>query len=915
MQTDIEQLRERASWLEKENQRLRDELEKYRFQMKLSDQKVLTNEEKFSIYNSYFAGRQDVVAKRYYSKKNGKYGYSPICTNDFKQSLCLKCVGKKINCIKCTSRNFVSMSNELLLNHFRGNKSNEYDVCLGIYPLLKNGTCNFLAIDFDDYDWLEEMKSVYHTAHRLELHPLLERSQSGRGGHLWIFFAEPIKATKARKIGFILLKETMKENNKIKFDSFDRMFPNQDYISNDGLGNLIALPLQSTAFQKGNSSFINENGECISNPIAYLVMIKKSTEYEINRIIQSNEEVDYFFDDDQLSIPLYADTKYNSQLYLLKSKMLYIKKESLNSLTLNMIRRLASMYNPDYFLLQRLHKPMYNVPLTLGEYNENEHYIAIPRGCIDKLKKVFIGTDIEIDDKTIVGEKLNLTFIGELNEQQKIAVKSLLNYEQGVLQATAGFGKTVMSLKIISEINCNTLIIVNTKKLLDQWMKQIEKFLAIPKYQKKSDSFVGQFTGMKKNLKYNLDIATASALAKNEELEKLLMPYGMVIIDECHHIPSSSFRLIMKNVQSKYIYGLSATPDRQDGLEKIIYMYCGMKRFETNKKYIISQREFRQVLIPHFTNVYCFESDLSYQELIEEIAENDNRNFMITKDIITSFRQGRKIIALSERISHLKILFEKVRDVSSNIFLYTGDLSQKDKKILENAISNLDENENFIILATSKLLGEGFDLPSLDTLFLTLPIADKNRIEQYTGRLHRQYANKTDVQVHDYIDIHLPVFEAMFQKRLKAYYNEGYHLQEVEKTQSLTSLLYYKDTYFKVFERDLLEVRKYIVIRMRLYQIMKVKKLHELLMQTTRRGVKVTVIVDEISANNEVQLYFKGAGCVLKSTSKPVKSNFMIFDKDIVWYGDLNIFNQESNKASFVRLQNNSLAQELLRDI
>ncbi|MEG2908074.1 MAG: DEAD/DEAH box helicase family protein [Erysipelotrichaceae bacterium] len=908
-------LQSKITKLEEENKQLREKISLYETNNEANNSLHLSKNEKLFLYCSYFKGRQDVVAQRYFSKKNNRYGYSPLCKNDFKQGICLKCTEKKVNCIKCTNKDFIGFSDELLCQHFLGNGRQGNSFFLGIYPLLKDGTCMFLAIDFDNNNYFNDMMSVYKIAIKYNLQPLLERSQSGNGGHFWLFFDEPVKATQARKLGVFLLKEAMKLNQTIKLASFDRMFPNQDYVTNDGLGNLIALPLQSNAYQQGNSAFIDTYNNVINNPIEYLSTIRKSTISEINEILQWDQDEDYFFEKEQLLIPLYENTKYDRKLDIIESNLLFINKQNLNALSINMIRRVASMYNPDYFLKQRLHKPIYNTTKTLCEYVEDDHYIGIPRGCKDRLQKVFLGTKISIDNRCMKGSVIDVAFNGELSEQQQVAVNTLMKNEQGVLQATAGFGKTVMALNIISRRKCNTLIIVNTKKLVTQWVKEINKFLDYPKSEKKKDSYIGVFTGTKKDLKYHLDVATAASLANNENLDDLISSYGMVIVDECHHIPSQSFRIIFRQIRALYIYGLSATPQRQDGLEKLIYMYCGEKRYETNKKFIISQRTFQQILIPRFMNTKSLDKDITYQALIDEIAQNENRNYVIANDIIKAYKNGRKIIVLSERISHLKVLYEKIRSVSPNVFLYLGDLKQKERNSIEKEISELNENENFIILATSKLLGEGFNLPRLDTLFLTLPIADKNRIEQYTGRIHREFYDKKTVLVYDYVDVHIPIFDSMFQKRLKAYYKEGYHLQEAEKVQELASIIYQNNEYLDVLKNDFVSAKKQLIIRMNIYHLEEIKKMHALLQTISQNGIKIIVINANDNFDEECRKYVLGAGCDIYESTHMMTSNYIVVDQHIVWYGNLNVFGNIKKAASMIRLDNRDFAQELLDNI
>lgn len=903
----------RIQELESENRELKKRLSKYEY-MDIQA-KPLSKDEKLSIYMNYFKGREDAVAIRYFNKGKQRFQYTPFCSHEFEKGICLKSKEKRINCVLCPNRNFIPYTREVLLEHFTSKEHHKIynkDVCLGIYPLLKDTTCNFIAIDFDDGGWLEEMLCVYHIAQRYKISPLLERSQSGAGGHLWIFFDTAISAVKARKLGFFLLKIAMHENKNIHLNSFDRMFPNQDYTAKEGLGNLIALPLYAEAFKKGNSAFINELGQVIKNQIGYLSMIPKLCENEVNKILQFDEGDNYFFDEAQMSLSLQVDTKYSKKLDVIETSMLHIKKQDCNTLTINIIRRIASMINPEYYLKMRLHKPIFDTPYILSEYVENDHYISIPRGCKDKLMKVFVNAELNIRDQRCEGHTIEVQFKGTLKEMQKEPVQSLLRNDMGVLHASAGFGKTVMALYAIAHRKCSTLIIVTSKGLKNQWLERIHQFLDIPKEIKKKNAYVGEYTGSKKNLKGNLDIATIQSLAKSENLDSLLSPYGMIIVDECHHIPSQSFRTVLRKAKMKWIYGFSATPDRQDGLEKIVYMYCGEKRFETNKKLIISHREFSQYLIPHFTNIRILDKKETYQEIIDDIYRNEHRNFMIANDIITEFRNGRTCIVLSERVEHLHILYEKIRDVSCNVFILTSDMKVSKRKQVDEEIKQLEGQEKYIILATSKLLGEGFDNPSLDTLFLTLPISDKNRIAQYTGRIHRETAGKSAVYVHDYVDIHIPMMAAMFQKRLFAYQTEGYITKENQRTHKSIRYVFDSSNYLGSLHEDFKYVKRKVVIAVTDIQLNKVKQHFKILQDASMRGIKIVFTIYDNIVDNEVIKYIQGCGATLQTRKWNRTSNFIIFDDELIWYGSLNPFMHNKKDVTFIRLENKMLVEEMM---
>lgn len=902
--------------LEDDNNRLRRRLQRYEKDIDLNI--TLTSDEKVSVYMEYFKGRNDIMAIRYYSNKNQRFSYAPLCFHDFDDRLCMKAKGKKINCLKCPNRDFMPYTKALLNEHFKPKKFHKIinkEVCLGIYPLLPNGMCYFVAIDFDENDWMNEMLCVYRVARRFQIDPLLERSQSGQGGHLWIFFQDAISAVKARNLAKMLLKIAMRENKDIDMKSFDRIFPNQDYVTNDGLGNLIALPLHYNAFCKGNSAFINEAGIIIHKQVEYLSTIEKLTESDIDRILMKDDAIDYFYDGNQVALSLYDDVKYSKHLVIIENSMLQIKKNTCNALTLNMIKRMSSLVNPEYILKKKLHKPIFNTPYILSEYEETDQYIYIPRGLKEKLNSVFANAFIEIYDETIKGKNIDFKFKGELYNHQQEAINELLLHDIGMLHASAGFGKTVMAVYAMAEKHCSTLIIVPNLDLKKQWIEMINQFSLYPQSQKKKDSFIGEYTGSKKNLKGNLDIATIQSLANCNDLDILLEPYGMVIIDECHHIPAQSFRIVLKNIKAKYIYGFSATPDRQDGLEKVIYMYCGPKRYQVNKKKIIAEREFQQVLIPHFTNIKLLDKKDTYQEIIDEIYINEHRNFMIAKDIISACQKGRRCIVLSERVDHLKILFEKIRDVSPYVYILSSGMSKKQRNKIFNELDNLSIEKGFVLLSTSKLLGEGFDYASLDTLFLTLPVSDKNRISQYTGRIHRKYVGKKIVYVHDYVDIHIPMLETMFHKRLKAYHDEGYIDYTTDQKDQRINYIFDSDTYVQALEYDFHKAQKEIVVYSEKILLNKFKLHFDLIQKTAENGIHITFITSEKDIDAELKQYINGSGATILKKNIKKKLNFVIIDKTILWYGDMNIFGRIKSESTLIRINNKMLSEEIFEDI
>lgn len=901
----IHDLMEQNEKLKRENQLLKSELKKRGIILSLPEQK-LDKQDKIHIFMNYFNGRKDVFEKIYYNQKTQKLGWSIACDIEFKPG-CRK--GKIKNpCTNCPVAQYTHLDEDIIEDHFLGRNKG-----IGIFPLLQDDTCNFLAFDFDDDSWFEDMYSVYKAAIQFDLYPVMERSASGNGGHLWFFFAEPLKASLARRFGEWILQETMKTNTHLKYSSFDRMFPNQDYLPEGGFGNQIALPLRYAAYKKGNSTFINDLKQPLQNPIEHLSSRKKSTREEIETLITNYKEPDYFFDQEQLRFNLDSTSEYSKNIIGFELSIIAIEKKNLNSLTYNALKRVASMYNPRYYELQRLHKPIYyaTTPRVLSFYEEDDQHLYLPRGLKDRIQEVLPDTKIDLKDKRCSGMSIDVEFLGELRKEQENAISKLINHETGVLKAVPGFGKTVIGIYLISYFKVNTLIIVPSKQIQDQWLERFQQFLKFPNAEKKKDRFICTYNGTQKRLNHNIDIATAASLANAENLTELLSGYGMVIIDECHHAASNTFTHILRHVLSKRIYGLSATPKRKDGLEKIIYMFCGKLRYGSVINQGKQHHEFMQLLIPRMTNSIVLKENTSYTEICKELIHDTARNYLILKDILSEYKQQGKIIVLSERKEHLYILKEMLEKAAENVFLLTGNTKKADRNNTFQKINSFSSNQPFILLATSKLLGEGFDLPSLKTLFLLLPISDENRITQYTGRIHRPDKGKSIVKVYDYVDTQIAMMQSMFYKRLKQYQREGYHVQERDSNPLVNQILFENNAFENILKADIQNAKKEIVIFSTHIKLTKIKNLYDELKNKFTQGIYILFILSDNTKENKEELhYLKGLGAQYRFMKH--YKHFIIIDRSIVWHLNYDWFGYTKPEQYAIRMNNAHLIQEIL---
>lgn len=902
------QYEDRILQLEQENAFLKAELRK-RGYFYLSANEKLSTIDKIEIYLSYFRGRPDVYAERYFSKKHQKFGWNPACDRSF-QAGCKK--GKIKNyCSICPISQFPPLDEDILKRHFTGKLTCEG---IGIYPLLTDNTCYLLVMDFDEDNWFDDMLSVYKIALRYDIYPLMERSSSGHGGHLWLFFETPVKALKARKLGSLLIQEAMEGNKNLKFDTFDRMFPNQDYLPQGGFGNLIALPLRHDAYLKGNSSFINDLQQVIDHPIEYLASLPKLQEQQMDRILNSFYKNDYFFDQQQMGLSLDTNTKYSKQMYGLENTMLCIEKKELNLYTLSVLKRLGSMYNSEYFLKQKLKKPIYRktTPRVLSYYEEDDRYLYLPRGQKYKLQEIFPEAEIQIEAQVTNGQVIDTVFTGELRQNQQEAVNTLMQYDMGIMKAVPGFGKTVMALYMIAQRTVSTLVIVPNKEIQKQWEERIHEFLTIPPGKSKRDSYIGIYNGSKKKLRGHIDIAIAASLANLENIAVTLKEYGMIIIDECHHAASDTFTRVLRNVNAKYIYGFSATPKRKDGLEKVMHMFCGPIRYETSSFQIQNTYRFQQLLIPRMTTMRCLDDNKTYTQYCSDIMNDQVRNYLIVKDVVKEFQNDGKIIILSERKQHLTILFEMLKHLHIHVYVLTGERKTKERNEIIAKVRNFNSKEKFILLATSKLLGEGFDLPALSTLFLVMPISDESRIEQYTGRIHRNVEGKDMVKVYDYVDAHIPMLEGMFHKRLKQYQEEGYFLQEQNQIIEVSQLMYEGQSYKHVFLEDIKASSSEILIMNAHYELGKIKSYFDVLQEKAHQNVQLYVVMNDEQRQKEMLVRtIEGMGAAILYSNHA--AHFVVIDKEIIWYSDMDFLGRAKKDGLSTRLKDPHLVNEIMK--
>lgn len=743
-----------------------------------SSEDISSREDSVKIFMNYFKGRNDVYPYLSIDKNNPniKY-YIPACANEWKNGICNKTMGKK--CKNCQYRENKPMSKETIYKHMYGNYP------IGIYPLLENDTCFFLSLDFDDKDSKKDIKSdvlaFASVCDKYEVPIAIERSRSGNGIHIWMFFDTNIKAITARKLGSLLLSKTMEISN-ISISSFDRMFPNQDTLPKGGYGNLIALPFQNEPSKYGNTLFIDRNFILIKNQMQYLSSIHKLTEIEVFEKIKqlSNETIDISHEiidmQNEVKVKSKNNIDYPKSIKVILKDMVYIDKANLDGVVKNSFRRLATFANPEFYKKQKLRMSVYNVPMVIDCSKEDEKYLKLPRGTYDYLESLCNVNNIEIisKDERFVGNKIEVKFNGSLREEQQIAIDYMLKYDNGILCAPTGFGKTVIGCKLIAERKVNTLILVNKIQLLNQWKDRIKEFLDVKE--------VGEISSKKKNITNVIDVVSIKSLWNNGNVLEIAKNYGMIIIDECHHTAAYTFEQAINTGNAKYVYGISATPERENGHTPIIKMQCGDIRYKVdslkfNKKLSIPMKVIVKKSHLNFTNQNIDNYELN--EINDLIAKDIIRSENIIKDIKKEYDNGKNILVLTERLELMNYIYDKLSKYTNNIFKYYGGIGKKVLKSYMELNNQINENEdNKIIVATGSYIGEGFDDSKLDVLFLTMPISGQTRVTQYAGRLHRQDSNKKEILIYDYIDDNFSKTRNMFLKRKKTYEKLGYEIVE-----------------------------------------------------------------------------------------------------------------------------------------
>ncbi len=906
-------------------------------------------------FYSFFKGRTDVYSKRSGkpNPKTGKTGYYTQCWNYWKNGVCPKYQGKHIKCGECENQKYKSLTGNDLMAHLRGDREDCSDV-IGIYPMLADETCNFLVFDFDNHDkdnqlddgantgiaWKEEVNALREICDRNQIYALTERSRSGHGAHVWIFFERAISAEKARKFGDALLEKGAESVNLKTFRSYDRMIPTQNHLTDGGLGNLIALPLQGQALKKGNSAFIDKNWKPFENQWKQLREVRRLSEEFVDKCIKEwcGQEKTSILEEApkpwKKQTMIFNQKDLDGKLKIILANRVYVDISNVKPRMQNQIRRIAAYSNAEFYKNQAIGRSTQEIPRFISCSEEEDNYISIPRGCYEKLYDMleYAKIQAEIQDERQLGKSIQVSFKGTLYPEQREAAEQLLKYDQGVLSAATAFGKTAVGSWLVAERRVNTLVLVHNTEIMKNWVEDFEKFLCVdeslPEYRtptgriKKRKSVIGRKTSAHDSMNGILDVAMISSLGRKDEINEIVKQYGMVIMDECHHAAAQVAQEVLNEVNAKYVYGLTATPKRDDGQEQKIFMQLGPIRYRYTAKDRAKKQGIEHFVYPRFTRLVCPETrKLSMNEANKLIISSEIRNNQIISDVKQCLEQKRTPLVITKSREHAEYLYKSLESLADHIFLLEGGRKMKERDEIREQMKSVPVNETVILVATGQYIGEGFNYPRLDTMMLTMPISFEGNVEQYSGRLHRDYKTKKDVIIYDYVDMHIPELERMYHKRMKTYRKMGYDIcvPSVAGVQQVNAI-YDFESYFAIYKQDLDSADNEIVISSPGINRNKIDTMMDVWKNVQERGVKVIVLTldperypkERIEATAQLVQTMKNNG-VLVELRQQMHEHYAIIDRDVVWYGSMNLLSREKEEDNLMRIRDKEIAGELLK--
>ncbi len=744
---------------------------------------------KIALFRGLFAGRQDVFPLRWENAAKGRSGYAPACANEWVRGVCGK---PQVKCGECPNQAFIAVSDDTIGKHLRGTDAGRKgsDFVAGVYPLLPDDTCWFVAADFDGKSWAADALAFLRACRARGAPAALERSRSGEGGHVWIFFAAPVQARDARQLGSLILSDAMEQRPEIGFASYDRLFPSQDTMPAGGFGNLIALPLQHQARRRGNSVFIDDDLRPYEDQWVYLSSVERMSPSAVSEIVREVEVrgsslgVRMAMEDESAAEPWLLPPSRRrdpapvtgplpSRVAVVLADDIYIDRSELPPSLVTRLLRIAAFQNPEFYRAQAMRFSTHGKPRIISCATLEPRHIALPRGCLEEALALLrsVGVEPDLEDRREAGSTLSVRFTGSLRPDQEVALQALARHDLGVLAATTGFGKTVVAAALIAQRACNTLVLVHRRELLDQWAERLKTFLSV------QPGDIGLIGGGRRKPSGRVDVALIQSLVRKGEVSDLVGGYGQLIVDECHHLSAASFERVARRSKARFVVGLSATVTRKDGHHPIIFMQCGPVRHRVDARSEAARRSFEHRVVLRETKFHLEPATettrLSMPAIYSALGLDETRNTLIFDDVLKALEEGRSPLVLTERRDHLERLRELFTKFTRNLVVMSGGMGKRERAEAMAALRS-SAHEERLVLATGRYLGEGFDDGRLDTLFLTMPISWKGTLAQYVGRLHREHHGKREVIVYDYVDASVPVLVRMAARRQAGYRALGY---------------------------------------------------------------------------------------------------------------------------------------------
>lgn len=922
-------------------------------------------DEKVGLVMSLFRGRTDAYAEGYVGKstKPGKLSYWPPCRLRWVRGACPRLTNAKARCRDCDHPSYAPLTHEVVAAHCMGHRDKRGKVqSVGIY-VVDGDVCFLLAADFDGPGWQEAASAYREVCRRHGLSPAVERSRSGNGAHVWVFFESQVKASVVRRVGEGLVSEARDDCAAVSFRSYDRLFPLQDSVAEGDLGSLIAMPLQGEAVRQGNSVFVDDQFEVLPDQCAFLSTLPKATAETVSALADE-------FGKDPVGLPegtsrrivpaqvrvpkdpgRPAQQEMPSIVRVTIADGVRIDCSGLPTAVINRLRCLAAFRNPEYAKKLRMHFSVWETPRVIDLSRLVGNELVLPRGCADAALSVLreAGTEPFVADGRAEGRRIHVRFLGKLRDTQQPCKDRLVRHDLGVLVAPTGFGKSIIAASVIATHQVSTLVIVPNTALLRQWRESLMEFLQIDdeppvlltptgRRSKHQPGTVG-IIGDGKNLRSGIvDVALAGSLFERGEVvgESIVSPfvaeYGMVIVDEAQHVAASKVLEVLSTARAHYVYAMTATPKRDDGLDRILFLECGPLRHEVRVADQVKEQGMRRLLVPRFS---VSRPDLdgrpTWHQIVDYISASEERNHLVASDAARAMRLGRTPLVLTRRVEHARTLSADIGRLAdaldASVILLVGSGDDATRRLCLEDLYAVPSDHPLCVVATGNYVGEGFDLNRLDTLLLAGPVAFEGTLAQWVGRLHRTREGKSDVVVMDYVDPAIPMLDGEWRKRMKAYRRLGYQMATDEdlglvglegRSEPVGHLFSGKEA-LEILAVDLADSASRVTMASSWVRYTRVRAMCETLAGAIGRGVTVEVVLMEpkkpSSEWQQVLATLRDVGCAVRHTHGGKLLDAVVIDGSLVWSGDVAPLAYPRRDDSMLRFVSREVATELAEAI